>query len=160
VSSGDLLRTHIAEGTELGRQASAFVDQGVLVPDDLVLEIVSDAVRVAMRSGGYVLDGFPRTLAQAERAHALAEPAGVTADAVLYLAVSDTVARARLDGREDDRLDDADPAAIERRLAAFRAETGPLLEFYKERGILLTIDASAPVDDVSAAIFGALRSRT
>jgi adenylate kinase len=153
VSSGELLREHVASGSDLGRQVDYFLSRGELVPDDLVLAAVADALSGAFEAGGYVLDGIPRTLAQAERAYALAKPAGLLADAVVYLDVPDDVARERLAGRADTgRVDDADPAVIERRLQVFHADTGPLLEFYRERGILRTVDAVQPVEAVSAAI--------
>jgi adenylate kinase len=160
ISSGDLLRSHVVAESDLGRQLGAYLARGELVPDDLVLAVIGDAVIAAMRAGGYVLDGFPRTLAQAERAYALAEPAGVAADAVIYLAVPDEEARQRLAARCDaGRTDDADPAVIERRLRLFHAETKPLLDFYGERGVLVTVDAVQAPGAVSAAIFAALSSR-
>ena len=158
VSSGELLREHVATGSELGREVAAFLSRGELVPDDLVLTVVGDALTGAFEAGGYVLDGIPRTLAQAERAYALAKPAGLLADAVIYLDVADDVARERLAARAEtaDRVDDADPAVIERRLRVFHADTRPLLDFYRERGILMKIDAMQPVEAVSTAILEAL----
>ncbi len=160
VSSGELLRAHVASASELGLRVRSYLARGELVPDDLVLDVVGDVIAATIGAGGYLLDGFPRTLAQAQRAFLRAEPAGVTADAVIYLDIADDVARERLAGRaQTDREDDADPAAIERRLAVFHAETGPLLEYYRQREILVTIDAVQPVDAVSAAILHALAAR-
>ena len=156
VSSGDLLRAHIAEGTELGRRAQAYVARGELVPDDLVMQIVGAALAEAAAEGGYVLDGFPRTLAQAERAYELARPADLTADVVVLLAVPDAVVRERLRTRGQGRVDDADPDVIERRLRVFHDETEPLLDFYRSRGILKTVDASQPPDEVTTAMLAAL----
>jgi adenylate kinase len=159
VSSGELLRAEVASGSELGRKIGDRIALGELVPDDLVLAVVGDALTGAAKAGGYVLDGIPRTLAQAERAYALAKPAGLVADAVIYLEVPDDVARERLAGRaETGRADDADPTVIERRLQIFHADTGPLLDFYRERGILITIDAEQSMGAVSDAILTALRS--
>src|SRR5689334_8384111 len=93
VSSGELLRGHVAAGTARGRQVRAFLARGDLVPDDLVVEVVRDALVSAGNAHGYLLDGFPRTLAQAKRAFALAAPTGDTADAVIYLQIPDDVAR-------------------------------------------------------------------
>ena len=157
VSSGELLRTHVQEQTDYGRQAQAFLATGDLVPDDLVLSVVGDALVGAVKAGGYVLDGIPRTLSQAERAYELAQPAGLVADAVIFLEVSDDVARDRLAGRAgSQRADDADPAVIARRLEVFHADTRPLLDFYRERNILVSVDGTQDADIVSDAIFDAL----
>jgi adenylate kinase len=159
VSTGDLLREHIAAGTDLGSAAAPYVERGELVPDELMLQVASNAVGEAALEGGYVLDGFPRTLAQAERAYELAGPADVTADAVVYLAVPDDVVRQRLAARAvDGRVDDADADVIERRLRVFHDETGPLLDFYRNRGILVTVDAGRPPDEVTAAMLEAVKA--
>jgi adenylate kinase len=158
VSTGDLLRRNIAEGTELGQLAKEYVQRGELVPDELMLQVAGSAVTEAAREGGYVLDGFPRTLAQAERAYELAGRADVTADAVVYLAVPGDVVRVRLAARAvDGRVDDSDPAVIERRLKVFHEQTEPLLDFYRNRGILVTVDATPPPDDVTAVMLDAVR---
>ncbi len=160
VSSGDLLRDHVVTGTELGRRVRPFLARGDLVPDALVVEVVGAAINSADDARGYLLDGFPRTIAQAERAVDLAVRAGAIADAVVYLEVADDVARLRLAARaQTDRSDDANPAAIDQRLAAFHAETIPVLDLYKQQGLLLTIDAEQPVDRVTAAILEALTER-
>jgi adenylate kinase len=157
VSSGEILRKHVAMESDLGRQIAVVLRRGELVPDDLVLAVVGDALSGAVEAGGYVLDGIPRTLAQAERAYALAKPAGLAADAVIYLDAPDAVARERLAGRAAlGRADDADPAVIERRLQVFHDETRPLLDFYRDRGILVTVDAVQSPDAVSAAILDSL----
>ena len=156
VSTGDLLREHIATGTDLGIQARAYVQRGELVPDDLVLQITGEAAVAAAQEGGYVLDGFPRTLAQAERAFELATPAGVTADKVVFLDVPDDVVRERLMARREGRVDDADPDVIERRLLVFHGETEPLLDFYRQRGILVTVDATPAPDAVTKMMLAAL----
>lgn len=158
VSSGDLLRQHVADRTELGVRVSSYLEGGELVPTDLVLEVIGAAVAEAMRSGGYVLDGFPRSLEQAERAFALAQDTGSTADRVLYLSVADDIVRERLKGRaeQEGRVDDADDEVVERRLRVFHQETEPLLDFYRGRDILVTIDAAQPPDAVTESIFANL----
>jgi adenylate kinase len=156
ISSGDLLRAHVADGTELGHKVVEYLGRGEFVPDELVLAVVGDAVVDAAEAGGYVLDGFPRTRAQAERAYALGGPAGAAADAVIYLAVPDPVARRRLLERIDPGRTDSDTAVIERRLRLFHDQTRPLLDYYDERGILVTVDADAPPAAVSTAIVTAL----
>jgi adenylate kinase len=107
-----------------------------------------------------VLDGFPRSLAQAERAYELASQSDLTADVVVYLSVPDDVARERLLDRDVGRADDADPAVIDRRLQVFHAETEPLLDFYRQRGILREIDATPPPADVTATMLDLLTART
>ena len=161
VSSGDLLRHHVAERTPLGCQVADHLAAGELVPDDVVLAVVGGAVTEAMETGGYLLDGFPRTLAQARRAYELAGDSGVTANAALYLAVSDAVAEERLVGRSatSGRVDDASTEVIRRRLEVFHDQTTPLLDFYRDRGVLVTVDAADAPDDVTARIIAALDER-
>ena len=161
VASGDILRAHVAEGTPLGPRVAAFVAAGELVPDDLVLEVVGRAVGEAMETGGYLLDGFPRTLAQAEKAYELAKEGDITADAVLFLDVPDEVAVERLVDRSatSGRVDDASTTVIRHRLEVFHDQTYPLLDFYRQNDRLVTIDASAPPEDVFASIVKTLDER-
>ena len=158
VSSGDILRQHVADQTPLGQRVAAHVAQGELVPDDLVLAVIGRAVADAMETGGYLLDGFPRTLAQAERAYEGATRANVTAHAVLYLEVPDEVAEERLRERSSTsgRIDDASPEVIHHRLEVFHEQTVPLLDFYRDRGVLVTVDATPPPDEVAANIIKAV----
>jgi adenylate kinase len=161
VSSGDILRQHVAEGTELGQRVAAHVAAGELVPDDLVLAVIGRAVADAMETGGYLLDGFPRTLAQAERAYAGATRAKVTAHAVLYLEVPDDVAEERLRERSatSGRVDDASADVIHHRLEVYHEQTVPLLDFYRDRGVLVTVDATPPPDEVAATIIEAVDAK-
>jgi adenylate kinase len=157
VASGELLRAHVDAESDLGVEVAACLARGDLVPDDVVLAVVCEAVTTACESGGYILDGFPRTRAQAERAYELARPKNIEAEAAVYLALSDDVARRRLAGRaRAGRVDDADAGVIERRLQLFHANTRPILDFYEDRGILVTVDAVEPVDAVTAAILDSL----
>jgi adenylate kinase len=151
ISSGDLLRAQAAAGTDLGRQVGAVLDRGDLVADDAVLAAVRDALAAAVAAGGYILDGFPRTLRQARDIEAVAAP-----DAAVYLAVPDAVARRRLAGRAGAGRTDDVGATVERRLSRFHTETEPLLDFYRQRGILTTVNADQPPDTVTAAIVDAL----
>jgi adenylate kinase len=152
VSTGELLRAHAAAGTDLGRKVAGYLDRGDLVPDDLLLAALDDALRATMAAGGYVLDGFPRTLAQARHAEEVA-----AAEAVIHLDVPDAVARQRLAGRAGtDRTDDTAPEVVERRLRRYHSETEPLLDFYRQRGILHTVDAAQSPEAVSAAILETL----
>jgi adenylate kinase len=161
VSSGDILRQHVADQTELGQKVAAYTATGELVPDDLVLAVIGRAVAEAMETGGYLLDGFPRTLAQAERAYAGASRANVTAHAVLYLEVPDEVAEERLRqrGATSGRVDDGSAEVIHHRLEVFHEQTVPLLDFYRDRGVLVTVDATPPPDEVTATIIDAVDAK-
>ncbi len=157
VASGELLRAHVAAESELGVEVAARLARGDLVPDDVVLAVVCEAVTVACESGGYILDGFPRTRAQAEHAYELARPKGIDAEAAVYLALDDDVARHRLASRAGvGRVDDADGGVIEHRLQVFHDNMRPILDFYEERGILLTVDAAEPMGVVTKSIVAAL----
>jgi adenylate kinase len=157
VASGELLRAHVAAESRLGVEVADRLARGDLVPDDVVLAVVGEAVAQASASGGYILDGFPRTRTQAERAHELAVERGIDADAAVYLALDDDVARQRLAGRAGGgRIDDADAEVIEHRLQLFHDNMRPILDYYRNRGILVTVDAAQPVQVVTDAILAAL----
>jgi adenylate kinase len=151
LSSGDLLRAEVDAGTPCGDAVAEALRTGELVPDDWVVGMLRDRVIEASAAGGYVLDGFPRTLAQAESAAAMAREEGVTADAAILLdaepdaLVERMLGRAREQGRSDDN-----EQTIRHRIDVYRSKTAPLREYYAERGILLEIDAMQPVD----AVFG------
>jgi adenylate kinase len=153
VSSGELLRRHVAAGTDLGLEVAGYLERGELVPDDLVMTIVSEAVADAQ--SGYILDGFPRTSSQAREAEK--RFADALADAVVLLDLPDRVARQRIAERAaEGRPDDRDAEAIEQRLRLFHAETDPVIDYYRDRGNLITVDAVQPPADVTAAILGAI----
>ena len=155
ISSGELFRDEVARQTETGKTLQRYLDAGDLVPDDLVLSLIMDRVIAAEADGGYVLDGFPRTLPQAEAAAKVAREANMSAQAVLYLEVPPEVLAARLADRGEGRADDSARVA-RHRLEVFTEHTRPLLDYYTRRGIIVRIDASPPVDEVSEAIFAAL----
>jgi adenylate kinase len=147
IGSGDLLRAEAAADREPGSQLAAVLDRGDLVADDTALAALRDPLAAAVAAGGYVLDGFPRTLGQARDLEAVAPP-----DAVVYLAVPDAVARRRLAGRAGAGRADDVAATVERRLSRFNDEIEPLLDFYRHRGVLITVDADQPPDAITAAI--------
>jgi adenylate kinase len=155
ISSGELFRDEVARQTETGKTLQRYLDAGDLVPDDLVLSLIMDRVLAAEAEGGYVLDGFPRTLPQAQAAAKVAREANMSAQAVLYLEVPPEVLAARLADRGEGRADDAAQVA-RHRLEVFTEHTRPLLDYYTQRGIIVRIDASPSVDEVSEAIFAAL----
>jgi adenylate kinase len=152
ISSGDLLRAEVARGSDLGRQVAGYTARGDLVPDDLIFSILTPALIAAARdTGGYVLDGFPRTMPQALRAAELGVELALTANAAIYLTapeeelVSRLLARAQRDGRADDTL-----AVIRHRLEVFARETAPLVDYYRGRGILLELSTDRPEAEVQA----------
>ncbi len=155
IATGDLLRDHVARGTELGRSVQGALDRGELVPDDVVLDMVKNALESC--GGGYVLDGVPRTLEQARKLYELAVEMDLTADVALHLKVEDAelvrrlLARASEQGRSDDT-----EGVIRDRLALYYDVTHPILDWYEERGILVAVDASRPVDAVSRHLLTAL----
>jgi adenylate kinase len=153
IAAGDLLRAEARAGGVLGDEIAAYQARGDLVPDQIVLDVLTPAVTEAAAHGGYILDGFPRTLPQAIAAADLAVRLGVTLDAAVYLYATDTVLTRRLldrasqSGRSDDRAD-----VIRHRLQVFAETTGLLVPYYTERGILVEVDADQPPDSVTADI--------
>lgn len=161
ISSGDLLRAEVARGSDLGRQVAAYTARGDLVPDDLIFGILVPAVVAAARdTGGYVLDGFPRTMPQALRAAELGIELALTSNAVIYLTapeeelVNRLLDRAQRDGRPDDTL-----AVIRHRLTVFTRETAPLIDYYRGRGILLELSTDRPEAGVRADLRDWLEAR-
>jgi adenylate kinase len=156
ISSGEIFRDETARQTPLGKQLSGYLERGDLVPDDLVLRLVRDRVVAAAReSGGYVLDGFPRNLAQAEAAAGIGRETHTSAQAVVYLDAPADVLVGRLTGRGENRADDSE-AVARHRLAVYAEHTQPLVDYFAARGILVKVDAAEPVDVVSQQIFSAL----
>jgi adenylate kinase len=158
VATGDILRSNAERGTELGRTASRYMDAGDLVPDEVIIGMVLERLAEGDCAGGFVLDGFPRTVPQAEALERRLEELGRPLDAVVSLEIGEQELRDRLAGRakEQDRVEDEDEGAIRRRLELFDRETGPLLDFYGGRGLLLRVEGRGTPDEVSARIADAL----
>ena len=145
LSTGDMLRAARDAKTELGRKAEAYMSAGQLVPDDLIIDLIRQRLREPDCRAGYLLDGFPRTIAQAEALDALLHQCGTPLDVVLELAVPEEELFQRLAGRG--RADDQ-PEVIRQRLVAYRKQTEPLLAYYGGRGLLRSIDGLGTVDEV------------
>ena len=157
IATGDLLRQEAASGSELGRTAKSYIDRGDLVPDGLVIAMTRDRVVKANSEGGYILDGYPRTLAQAEAAHRWAAARGVPFDLALFFEIGTDELLARLAGRaqEEGRSDDTEQT-VRHRLEVFATQTRPLVDYYQRRGILVRINAVGPVDAITERILAAL----
>jgi adenylate kinase len=156
ISSGEIFREEAAQQTPLGTRLRGYIDRGDLVPDELVINVIMDRVVAADgESGGYVLDGFPRTLEQAEAAAGIGRETNTSAQAVVYLDAPADVLIGRLTGRGENRADDSEKVA-RHRLEVYAEHTQPLVDYYAVRGILVKVDAAAPVDEVSQQIFSAL----
>lgn len=189
ISTGDIFRANVSDGTPLGVQAKAFMDRGDLVPDDVTIEMVRNRLSEPDATRGFLLDGFPRTVPQAETLDdILRETSNAKLDVVLELVVDDDEVIRRLSGRRTCRTCnhiwhvDFDPPAIEgvcdldggelyqreddkaetvaNRLEVYAESTAPLVSFYAERGLLVGIDATGPVDDITQRAIDALRPFT
>jgi adenylate kinase len=157
VATGDMLRRAIAADGDLGRRVGPIYDVGGLVPDDLMIELIRERLAADDAQAGFVLDGFPRTLAQAEALEELLREVGRALDVAFELQLDDAVGRERMLKRavEERRTDDT-PESIERRLQLYHDETEPLIEYYRTRGNLVGIHADRPVRQVFAEIQQAL----
>jgi adenylate kinase len=153
ISSGDLLREHVANETEIGRKAREYMERGDLVPDDLVLTMLRKPVTEAAAAGGYVLDGFPRTVEQAQAAYPVAKDLGVAVQLAIHLAVDPASLIERLIARGEDsgRADDT-PEVIRHRIEVYEARTQPLLAYYAERERLVQVNGDRPVDEVTWSV--------
>src|SRR6266436_5057759 len=160
IATGELLRDHVARGTALGQAVKAYLDRGELVPDQVVLDMVREAMIAAKAAGGgYVLDGIPRNMEQARAAYEIGRELGMTADVALHLQADDAeltrrlLARAALEHRSDDT-----PEVIAQRLALYYQVTAPIVAWYRDRGILVSVDAMRPAQQVGREILTALEA--
>ncbi len=188
ISTGDILRKAIAEQTSLGKQASEYVQKGELVPDSLIVDLVAERLKEKDCERGFVLDGFPRTISQAESLEKILNQAGLALDAVLAVQVPQGVIVERLAGRRTCRRcnalyhvtldppkaqsicdrcggelyqrDDDREETITARLKVYDTQTAPLLDYYRERGLLRDIDGFGKVDEIHGRIVRALGGRT
>jgi adenylate kinase len=163
LSTGDMLRAAVAAGTPLGAQAKEIMNRGELVPDQLVIDLIDLRVSAPECAGGFILDGFPRTIAQARALDALLADKNMKLDAVIELVVDESALLARVENRNHETLRaggviraDDNPQSLKTRLAAYRAQTAPVSAYYAERGALKQLDGMAPIDEVTSAIDGAL----
>jgi adenylate kinase len=157
ISTGDMFRAAQAQGTEFGKRVGEIMQAGRLVPDELTIAMIQERLSQPDAAEGFVLDGFPRTLAQAEALDAVLREIGRALDAILFFDIPDSVGmeralkRAELEGRADDT-----PDAIAKRLALYHQETEPIVEYYRATGKLVPLHAERSVDDVWVEVADAL----
>lgn len=189
LSTGDMLREAVAAGTETGRQAKVIMDAGRLVPDDVINRLVAERIGRPDCAEGFILDGFPRTRAQAEALDAMLAERGLRLDAVIEFAVDDEALVARISGRfacarcganyhdrfrptavdgvcdvcggtEFVRREDDKAETVRARLEAYHNQTAPLLPYYRAKGLLVTVDGMADIDRVTAEVFEKIEAAT
>jgi adenylate kinase len=187
VATGDMLREAMSSGTALGREAKQYYDKGNLVPDDVILRMVAERLRQPDAAKGFILDGFPRTIAQADGLAKMLDELGQKLDAVIYLDVSEPELVRRLTGRRlcrncqspyhlvsappqradvcdkcggelYQRVDDSD-ATVRNRLQVYETQTSPLLDYYRERGLLRTVSGEGAVEKIRQALREAAGAR-
>lgn len=156
LSTGDMLRAAVAAETPIGLKAKSIMDRGDLVPDEVVVQIVSERLDEPDCARGFILDGFPRTVAQAEALERLLGEKNIALDAVIELKVDESALLARVEKRASEsgeavRSDD-NAEALKNRLAVYREQTAPLVAFYEARGLLRTVDGMQSIPEVGAAI--------
>jgi len=187
LSSGDILRAERQAQTDLGKLAQRFMDDGKLVPDDVILRMMISRITAPEARAGYVLDGFPRTIPQAEGLDARLTEIGRPIERAINIVVSDAIVTQRLTGRwtcpKDGRVyhevyspakrpgscdscgtalvrrKDDEPQVVSHRLATYHAETRPLIDYYRNRGVLVAIDGNAEIDEVFARIVAKCQGR-
>jgi adenylate kinase len=159
LSTGDMLRAAVQAGTPIGLKAKAIMDAGGLVPDEVVVGIVADRIQEPDAKAGFILDGFPRTVAQAEALKAMLADKKMNLDAVIELKVDEQALLQRIQKRAEETLKaggtvrpDDNPEVFKTRLDAYREQTAPVSTYYAKTGELRAIDGMAPIEAVSAAI--------
>jgi adenylate kinase len=159
IATGDMLRAAVAAGSEVGRKAKAFMEAGKLVPDEVVIGVAEERLSQPDARQGFILDGFPRTVGQAEALDRMLPKLGVSLERCVALAVDPDrllerlLKRAEIEGRADDN-----EATIRERMREYTAKTRPLLDYYRQRGVLREVDGVGTVDEVAERIEAALES--
>ena len=163
LSTGEMLREAVAATTPIGSRAEAVMERGGLVPDDIVVDLVADRIDCKDVARGFILDGFPRTVAQAETFGALMTEKGLELDAVIELQVDEALLLNRMRNRVSDALakgqsvrKDDNPQSFALRLEAYRAQTAPLSSYYRSKGQLVVVSGMGPVDEVAQEISAGL----
>jgi adenylate kinase len=150
LSTGDILRNEIANGTELGLEAKKLMDQGILVPDEVVIGMISNKLDANKDAKGFIFDGFPRTVAQAEALDTLLDSKSTSISGMVALEVNDQELEARLlnRGKESGRPDDANPEVIRKRINEYNTKTAPVANFYKSQAKFVSIDGIGSIETI------------
>jgi len=158
ISTGDMFRYHIKNGTELGKTAQQYSNQGKLVPDEVTVAMVRERLGRDDVKAGFLLDGFPRSVPQAQALDKILAELHTKLDAVINIAVSDDEIRTRLSKRAsiEGRADDADPKVIQNRIDTYKSQSEPCLNYYRPKGLVKDIDGIGTIDDVFGRIKSAL----
>ena len=163
LSTGDMLRAAVKAGTPVGRQAQEIMARGGLVPDDVVVEIVAQRIAQPDAHKGFILDGFPRTVPQAAALDRMLAERNLALDGVIELRVDEDALIKRIERRIEEMKargealrEDDNPEVLHRRLKAYREQTSPLIDYYRDKGALITVNGMAPIPEVAAAIDRAL----
>jgi len=158
LSTGDMLRAARASGSELGQRVARIMDEGGLVSDEIMIDLIAEQLTARAGAPGFIFDGFPRTIGQAEALDQLLESRGSKVDLVIRMIVDDARLLERVSKRfeEQGRADD-NPATFSRRLERYYEDTAPLVPLYAERGVLVEIDGMGTIDVVSGEIDAALK---
>lgn len=157
LSTGDMLRAAVAAGGELGQEARAVMDAGQLMPDDIMIQIISERIDQPDCAKGFILDGFPRTTAQAEALATMLAEKGLNLDFVVEIAVDDEILVDRINSRvaqmpEAERRSDDNAETLRKRLGVYRKQTAPLLPFYRDREMLKQVDGMQSIEEVTRQI--------
>jgi len=160
LSTGDMLRAAVKAETKLGKQAETIMNAGKLVPDDLIVSMIAERIDEPDCASGFILDGFPRTVAQAEALDAMLKEKGMKLDHVIELEVDEAALFARIEGRAAEsggaaRADD-NPETLRKRLAVYREQTAPILPYYRDSGRLNSVDGMQSIDEVTAQLVAIL----
>ena len=155
LSTGELLRKEIAEGTELGLKAKSLIDAGSLVPDEVVEGMIDNAFKTTEGVSGFLLDGFPRTIAQAEALDKMLAASGEEVTSVISIMIPDEMIKERIRHRAaiEGRADDASDETVNNRIRTYHEKTEPLVDFYRKAGKYVEIDGTGTIEEVRGTIF-------
>lgn len=160
ISTGDVFRRHIKQQTELGQKVQQYIEAGQLVPDTITVAMLQEEMQRHPGARGFILDGFPRTIAQAEALDDMLQANGMEVDGLIALDVpeSELIERIQIRSQTSGRADDADPKVIQERLKVYHTQTTPVYEYYDRRGKALTIDGTGTIEQITQRLVETIES--